>query len=438
MTYLAPSDNAKAVLLLTAALTAGGGRSGARPLAPREYNSVGQRLRELQGEPADLLRPEAAALLKGLETTVDRLRLEALLDQGFALGQALDHWQARSIWVLSRADEEYPQRLKQRLGQHAPSLLYGCGSPTLLGTGGLAVVGSRNVGASIVEYTEQVGRLAAETACTVVSGGARGVDRAAMSGALQAGGRTVGILPNNLERAALHRDNRGPLLDERLALVSPYDPATRFFSRNAMQRNKFIYLLADTALVVASDYGKGGTWSGASEQLEKYRAIPIYVASTGDASPGLRGLADKGAKPWPEPANRDEFEKLLAEASIAEKVANGQESLPLDPDIRPGGESEPVPAPPQSSSSQALADSGATSARELSPRVRERLVRECQDLPKSASEIAATLQVPESRATQWLQSMVEDGSLLRLARPVRYRAARPPGSLFGSAPPPET
>lgn len=438
MTYVAPSDNAKAVLLLTAPLAAGGGRSGVRPLAPREYNSLGTRLKELRSEPADLLRPEAAALLKELETTVDRLRLAALLDQGFALGQALDHWQARSIWVLSRADQEYPQRLKQRLGQHAPNLLYGCGSPTLLGTGGLAVVGSRNIGASIVEYTEQVGWLAAETHCTVVSGGARGVDRAAMSGALQAGGRTVGILPNNLERAALHRDDREPLLDERLALVSPYDPATRFFSRNAMQRNKFIYLLADMALVVASDYGQGGTWSGASEQLEQYRTIPIFVASTGNASPGLRGLADKGAKPWPEPANRDEFERLLAEASIAEKGASDQESLPLEADSRPGGESEPVPAPLHSPSSQALADSGATSGRELSPRVRERIVRECQDLPKSASEIAATLQVPESQATQWLQAMVEDGSLLRLARPARYRAACPSGPLFGPTPPPET
>ena len=437
MTYVAPSDNAKAVLLLTARLTAGGGRSGVRPLAPREYNSVGQRLRELQGKPADLLRPAAAALLKGLETAVDRLRLEALLDQGFALGQALDRWQARSIWVLSRADEEYPQRLRQRLGQHAPALLYGCGSQTLLDTGGLAVVGSRKVGASIVAYTEQVGRLAAETHCTVVSGGARGVDRAAMSGALQAGGRTVGILPSNLEQAALLRDNREPLLEERLALVSPYDPATRFFSRNAMQRNKFIYLLADTALVVASDYGKGGTWSGASEQLEKYRAVPIFVASTGDASPGLRGLADKGAKPWPEPANRDELEKLLAEASLAEEGACDQESLPLDADTRPGSKPAPVPAPLHSPSGQALADTETSSARELSPRVRELIVRECQDRPKSPSEIAATLQVPRNQANQWLQSMVEDGSLARLARPVRFRAAQAAGSLFGPAPPPE-
>ena len=36
-----------------------------------------------------------------------------------------------------------------------------------------------------------------------------------------------------------------------------------------MQRNKLIYALADAALVVNSDYEKGGTWAGAVEQLER-------------------------------------------------------------------------------------------------------------------------------------------------------------------------
>ena len=40
-------------------------------------------------------------------------------------------------------------------------MLYGCGDTTIPGTGGLVVVGSRNVHEALIEYTENAGRLAA-------------------------------------------------------------------------------------------------------------------------------------------------------------------------------------------------------------------------------------------------------------------------------------
>ena len=49
-------------------------------------------------------------------------------------------------------------------------------------------------------------------------------------------------------------------LDGQLVLASPYDPSAGFNVGNAMQRNKFIYALADAALVVNSDLNRGGTW----------------------------------------------------------------------------------------------------------------------------------------------------------------------------------
>jgi len=58
------------------------------------------------------------------------------------------------------------------------------------------------------------------------------------------------------------------LLDERLVLISPYDPAAGFNIGNAMQRNKLVYALADAALVVGAEPRKGGTWAGAVEQLK--------------------------------------------------------------------------------------------------------------------------------------------------------------------------
>src|SRR5690606_41476097 len=48
-----------------------------------------------------------------------------------------------------------------------------------------------------------VGRLAADARRAIVSGGARGIDEAAMRGAITHGGRAIGILADGLEKAAL-------------------------------------------------------------------------------------------------------------------------------------------------------------------------------------------------------------------------------------------
>jgi predicted Rossmann fold nucleotide-binding protein DprA/Smf involved in DNA uptake len=94
---------------------------------------------------------------------------------------------------MSRADPSYPKRLKARLKEDAPPLLYGCGDLALLEKGGLAVVGSRHVDEELISYTEGIGKLAAEAHRPLVSGGAKGIDKAAINGALQSGGEAVAV-----------------------------------------------------------------------------------------------------------------------------------------------------------------------------------------------------------------------------------------------------
>ncbi len=253
------SKNTQAILLLTAPLIVGRSQRSMELLTPTEYNRAARILFDVQGEPGDLLGPGAGDLYNKLQSVADSGRLSRLLGRGFLLSQAVERWQARSIWVISRADPDYPGRLQERLKDTAPPVLYGIGDNTLLETGGLAVVGSREVNEKLISYTESIGRLAPKTQQTVVSGGARGIDRTAMFGSLQAGGRVTGVLADSLERLALTRDYREYLMDKKLALVSPYDPAAGFDVGHAMQRNKINYALADAALVVNSDFEKGGT-----------------------------------------------------------------------------------------------------------------------------------------------------------------------------------
>lgn len=308
----APSLNTRAILLLTAPLIIGRERrSSPKPLRVGEYNRLARWLRESRSEPADLLRAGAGTLLKECRLDLDPDRLDRLLNRSFLLAQAMERWRMRALWVTSRADAEYPLRLKRRLRELAPPVLYGCGRREDLDMGGLAVVGSRNVDDALISYTEGVGRLAAEARRTVVSGGARGVDQAAMRGALDAGGTVACVLADGLERAATRREYRSALMDGRLVLTCPYDPAAGFLVGHAMQRNKLIYALADAALVVNADFEKGGTWAGAVEQLDRHRFVSVYVRSTGEMGSGLEALLERGARRWVNPDDPEVLDSLL-------------------------------------------------------------------------------------------------------------------------------
>ncbi len=436
------SPNTQAILLLTAPLIVGRVKSAADLLTPGQYKRLAQALREKGHQPSDLLGPDAEALWTAMASVcapqIDRDRLRALLGRGFQLSQAVERWHSRALWVLSRADTDYPRRLKARLKEDAPAVLYGCGDARLLDAGGLAVVGSRQVDETLIEYTEGIGRLAARAGRTLVSGAARGIDQAAMRGALEAGGRAVGVMADSLDRAALNREHRNLLLDERLVLVSPFDPNAGFNVGNAMQRNKVIYALADAALVVSSDHKKGGTWAGAIEQLQKYRQVPVYVRATGEIGPGLIALQQAGALPWPEPETAEDLARLLDAAPgvpcpQADQPQTQATIAPAEPKPQPPA-TTPVPEPVAAGTGDgsASAEGGQTPADELFATVRSLIGR--MPIPKTEAEIAAELNVSKTQAKEWLLRLVQEGIVEQTSRPVRYRPAtrrQAQGRLFG-------
>lgn len=241
----------------------------------------------------------------------------------------MERWNARAIWVISRADAKYPRRLKAKLKEDAPPPLYGCGDIALLEYGGLAVVGSRHGDDELVGFTENVGRLNAEAHRNIVSGGAKGIHWAAMHGALMAGGDVAGVMANSLGRPALARDNREPLMEGRPVLISSYDPAAGFNVGHAMQRNKLIFALADAALVVTSGFEKGGTWAGAIEQLDRLRFVPVFVRDGASAGKGNSALLRRGGITWPNPQRGAELGGALVAAAQSVRTKPKQDSLPL-------------------------------------------------------------------------------------------------------------
>ena len=105
------TPNTQAILLLTAPLIAGRGETSCDLLSLGEYNRLARILREKQKQPADLLGPDANELIELCAQPFGRARFDALLGRGFQLSQAVERWNARAIWVISRADARYPKRL---------------------------------------------------------------------------------------------------------------------------------------------------------------------------------------------------------------------------------------------------------------------------------------------------------------------------------------
>lgn len=283
-----------------------------RPLSSHEYWTLTRiaRIDELEG-----LTAEEIGTRFGLKQDFAE-RVRTLLGRGRALALAVEELEHKGFWVLTADDERYPARLRARLGDAAPAMLYGVGDQALLGIDGVGVVGSRDIGPESAEVAGQVAHFAAIREVPVVSGGARGVDRKAMNAACEAGGAAVGVLADSLLKTVGDSSVRRVVASGQLCLVTPYSPSAPFSTGNAMGRNKIIYALARGTVVIRSDLGTGGTWAGASEAMSKnYGAVWSWLGK--GAGPGNEALVRLGARTLEDPHG---FDTILSSEPVTDRL----------------------------------------------------------------------------------------------------------------------
>ncbi len=398
------TPDTQAVLLLCGELGQRGG-NGVKPLGLRQYNALATWLKTEGLRPGDLLTGEGQRRLAGLQTAeVNPQRVSPLLERGTALALIVERWERSGLWVISRSDAGYPERLKRYLGQAAPPLLYGVGSKSLLNRGGLAVVGSRDRSEEDGEFARRVGEHCAQEGIAIISGAAKGIDRDAMSGSLELGGWALGVLAEGLARTATSGQYRSGLVSDHLTLVSPFDPDSRWFAYTAMDRNKLLYGFSDAALVVASSADSGGTWAGATEALQ-HGKVKVFVKTVGVLAPGNAKLVRMGGipfppEPWvslvplftaPEETNRNLFRQTEPVAEVSAPVA------------------EPLQPPPVDAYALVIDT-----------------VLELLKEPQSDEWLAGKLCVRAVQMKDWLDRAVQEGRILKLKKPVRYVAHTTP------------
>lgn len=438
------SPMAQATLLLTSYFSKASSES-AKPLTNAEWGRFALWLKEKSTTPADLLVSDPKALLQGWhDARISAERIIELLNRGHSLALAMEKWQRAGLWVVTRSDPEYPKRLKQRLKTDSPPVLFGCGNKALLNTGGLAVIGSRNASEVDLAFTDQVGAKAAKEGIAIVSGGARGVDETAMLGAMKQGGVVIGVMADSLLKAATSSKWRKGLMDDHAVLVSPFYPEAGFSAGNAMARNKYIYCLADSSLVIHSGK-KGGTLNGAEENLKK-AWVPLWVKQTTDKDAANADLVAKGGH-WLE-ADTQAFNvaDLMSDeggrASQVKEPMSDLFSMPEQPELFaevksiPAPESEPEKefVKPETKSvvnekqAKIDADSEQAAESEVAPLAPvdfyQLFASELQRLaekPVTVDELIEITQLHKSQLTEWLKRAVDDGVAKKLSRPVRYQ-----------------
>ncbi|HEV2494941.1 MAG TPA: DNA-processing protein DprA [Terriglobia bacterium] len=425
------TPDTQAVLLLCGELGQRGG-NGPKPLGLRQYNVLASWLKSAGLRPGDLLSTDGRMRLAGFQSPeLDSIGVTYLLDRGAALALIVERWERGGLWVISRSDASYPERLKKYLGQTAPPLLYGVGSKCLLNRGGLVVVGSRDSSEEDAEFARRVGEHCAKEGIAVISGAAKGIDREAMSGALETGGWALGVLAEGLARTATSGQYRSGLVSDRLTLLSPYDPDSRWFVYAAMERNKLLYGLGDAALVVASSAETGGTWAGATEALQHGR-VKVFVKSTGVIAPGNSRLLRMGSipfppEPWenlrglftpPEEKNGQLFPSTAQQALAMDERANLVAEVLND---SPSTEATAAAVPTFSEIATLTEPTTAQRSSDAYSLVIEQMLSLLTE-PRTEEWLADRMHVRVRQIKDWLARGVREGRITRLRKPVRYVA----------------
>jgi DNA processing protein len=281
-----------------------------------------KRLQELLGEPDPeaALRerfPQVLEKLPGVqkEAEAERRKAERL---GFR--------------ILGLWEEGFPEGLKYL--PQPPTHLYLKGALPEEGEA-VAVVGTRRAAPWALAFARKLARALAEAGAVVVSGLARGIDREAHLGALEAGGGTLGVLGSALDRIypPEHR-----AMAEKMDLLSEFPLGTGPKPEHFPRRNRLIAGLARAVIVVEAPLDSGAliTARYALELGKEVLAVPGRPTDPG--SLGANRLIQDGAYPVlaPEDAlsylglsgKRKELPQLSPEEARLYELLRQGEALP--------------------------------------------------------------------------------------------------------------
>ncbi len=212
----------------------------------------------------------------------------------FNVDRELELAQKLGISIINILDKRYPPPLKKIYDP--PPLLYVKGSLDPADSLALAIVGSRRCTTYGSEQASRFAHMLASSGFCIVSGMASGIDTAAHSGALTAGGRTIAVQgcglgsifpPENTKLFHTIAENGACISELPIGFIPQ--------SKNFPSRNRIISGLSMATLVVEASNRSGAliTAKAALDQDRQVMAIPSPIDSP--AGIGSNRLIKQGA-----------------------------------------------------------------------------------------------------------------------------------------------
>ncbi len=187
----------------------------------------------------------------------------------------------------------------------------------------VAVIGTRQPSADQLQCAEATGAALASLGVTVVSGGALGIDAAALRGALQAGGPAVAVLPRHPDQPypPSHQPLYAEIARQGGCLIGLQELAGPMPRWAFVRRNALLIELVDAVIVVAA-----GLHSGTLQAVRAADRAGLPLAARcwsgdPDPSPGTRLMAEAGVAELPEPADLQAWLDSIAKIQEIHKPA---------------------------------------------------------------------------------------------------------------------
>lgn len=264
---------------------------------------------------------------------LDRRTLENLLSYRRTLDPAAELQQlTRSgVQITTWDDDDYPSNLRQI--DTPPPLLYVRGGFVEADEWAIGIVGTRRASAYGREVAHTLATELAKAGITIVSGLALGIDAVAHEAALDAGGRTIGVLGSGVDQLYPAKNRSLALrMVEQGAVVSEYALGIKPEARNFPPRNRIISGLSKGIIVVEANERSGAliTTSFAAEQGRDVFAVPGSIFSP--TSAGCNRLIQNGATPLL--SVNDVLEQLnMTKIHVQQSVRQTVPPEPLEADL---------------------------------------------------------------------------------------------------------
>ncbi len=268
----------KGFLLLTSHL----GDPYCKPLTVAQLRTLTQRMQssDRQQQNENLKAEDLLALGYSREVAE---RILGLLSREEQLEFYVNQAKKNDSFPITRISRNYPQVLRKKFGIDCPGCLWARGDMSLLEKPAVSLVGSRQLQPENEAFAREVGRQAARQGFVLISGNARGADTAAQESCLEHGGQVIAIVADSLVRHPLRNG---------LLYLSEDGFDMGFSALRALSRNRLIHAMGEITFVAGCTRGKGGSWSGAVQNLHR-RLSPLYCFR--DDSEGVEALCQMGA-----------------------------------------------------------------------------------------------------------------------------------------------